>query len=323
MAFVRNVAFPVVGNLLRWSGLTQRGIETREVKVFADGISNQVVDVLADMHMGGVHKNLNRALIHSQVRAQEIIWDTPRICLDLGDRLTLGSGKIRPTKLSDISNLSDFFSPLVEESQWQHIWWVHGNHDRRMLEKISSENLVLLNGATEEIGFKQIIEPIQLSWGRIQLHGMPCYNTQSELYGSSIIRELIWKINAHSGVNLVMVHNPDGVRKIEEGKRSLGLSIDVPTLFLCGHTHGLLGFQGVPRIGKKLANAARKWINMEQDTQYISGYYPATSGEPYGTFVSRGMGDQADIFRIWKGGRERPILRFVEKKEDAEITFGR
>lgn len=32
-----------------------------------------VIDVLADMHMGGVHKRLNAALAHSQKRAQEII----------------------------------------------------------------------------------------------------------------------------------------------------------------------------------------------------------------------------------------------------------
>jgi hypothetical protein len=37
---------------------------------------------------------------------------------------------------------------------------------------------------------------------------------------------------------------------------------------------------------------------MEQDTTYVSGYYPAKGGEPYGIFVSRGMGDQADIFRV-------------------------
>lgn len=37
---------------------------------------------------------------------------------------------------------------------------------------------------------------------------------------------------------------------------------------------------------------------MERDTPYISGYYSAKSGEPYGIFVSQGMGDQADIFRI-------------------------
>jgi hypothetical protein len=34
------------------------------------------------------------------------------------------------------------------------------------------------------------------------------------------------------------------------------------------------------------------------------------------------MGDQADIFRVLWGGRERPILRFVERKEDADIVLG-
>lgn len=51
MAFVRNVAFPAVGNLLRLSGLTRRGIETREVRVYADGIANRVIDIIADMHI--------------------------------------------------------------------------------------------------------------------------------------------------------------------------------------------------------------------------------------------------------------------------------
>jgi len=119
-----------------------------------------------------------------------------------------------------------------------------------------------------------------------------------------------------------MVHNPDGVRQIEAMKAQLGLRIDVPTLFLCGHTHGLLGFQDIPLVGGKLANGARKWIDMQNDTPYISGYYPATTGEPYGTFVSQGIGDQADIFRVGSGGRERPILRFVDMKEDADIVLG-
>ncbi len=43
-----------------------------------------------------------------------------------------------------------------------------------------------------------------------------------------------------------MVHNPDGVRQIEAIKQQLQLRIDRPTLFLCGHTHGLLGFSDVP-----------------------------------------------------------------------------
>lgn len=323
MAFVRNVAFPLVWKTLRLLGQTKEDINTRELKIYADGVAGIVVDVLADMHMGGVHRGLNTALLHSQKRAQEIIWQTPRICLDLWDRLTLGSAKERPTNLTDLSNLWEYFSPLADKTEWGHIWWVNGNHDRRMLEKIAQSELDKLNWSAQEIGFKQIIEPVDLAHGRIRLHGMPCYNTQMEQYGSKIIRDLISNINSHSGVNIVMVHNPDGVRKIEEAKRNSGLSIDVPTLFLCGHTHGLLGFQGIPKFGNALSGYARKWIGMEKDTSYISGYYPAKSGEPYGIFVSQGMGDQADIFRIWKGGRERPILRFVEKKEDAEITLGR
>lgn len=95
-----------------------------------------------------------------------------------------------------------------------------------------------------------------------------------------------------------MVHNPDGVRQIEDMKAQYELRINLPTLFLCGHTHGLLGFGDIPLVGKKLSNGARKWIGMERDTLYISGYYPATTGEPYGIFVSQGMGDQPDIFRI-------------------------
>lgn len=61
---------------------------------------------------------------------------------------------------------------------------------------------------------------------------------------------------------------------------------------------------------------------MQNDTPYISGYCAAKTGEPYGIFVSQGMGDQADIFRIGSGGRERPILRFVDKREDADIVLG-
>lgn len=156
----------------------------------------------------------------------------------------------------------------------------------------------------------------------MQIHGMPCYNTQPEQYGSKIIRELIANINAHTGVNIVMVHNPDGVKHIESKKKTLGLSIDVPTLFVCGHTHGLLGFPDVPLIGKSLSHIARKWIGMEPDTPYISGYTPSTGGEPYGIFVSQGMGDQADIFRVLSGNRERPIIRFVERESSADIVLG-
>lgn len=322
MAFVRNVAFPLVWKTLRLLGQTQENINTRELKIYADGIAGIVVDVLADMHMGGVHRGVNTALLHSQKRAQEIIWNTHRICLDLWDRLTLGSVKERPTNISDLSNLWAYFYSLADMSDWEYIWWVNGNHDRRMLEKIAQSELDRLNWGAREMGFKQIMEPVDLAHGRIRLHGMPCYNTQIEQYGSKIIRELISNINSHPGVNIVMVHNPDWVRKIEEAKRSLGLSIDVPTLFLCGHTHGLLGFQDVRLVGNKLSNIARKWIGMNRDTPYVSGYYPALSGEPYGIFVSQGMGDQADIFRIWKGGRERPILRFVERESIADIVIG-
>jgi predicted MPP superfamily phosphohydrolase len=323
MAFVRNVAFPLAWKTLRFLWQTKENIETREIRIYAGGVAGIVIDVLADMHMGGVHKNLNAALAHSQKRAQEIIWTTRRICLDLWDRLTLGSGKERPTNISDLSNLWAYFYSLADMSDWEYIWWVNGNHDRRMLEKIAQSELDRLNWGTREMWFRQIIEPVDLENGRIRLHGMPCYNTQLELYGSRIIRELIANINSHSGVNIVMVHNPDGVRKIEEAKRNLGLSIDVPTLFLCGHTHGLLGFSEVPWVGAKLAQWARKWINMEPDTPYTSGYYPALSGEPYGIFVSQGMGDQADIFRILSGGRERPIFRFVERESMADIVIGR
>jgi len=130
---------------------------------------------------------------------------------------------------------------------------------------------------------------------------MPCFNTQSELYSTRAIHDLISNINAHSVVNIVMVHNPDGVRQIEAIKAQCRLRINVPTLFLCGHTHGLLGFGDIPLVGEKLSNGARKWIGMEKETPYISGYYPATTGEPYATYVTQGMGDQTDIFRIFSG----------------------
>jgi predicted MPP superfamily phosphohydrolase len=321
MKFVRNVIFPTVWNYLRAQGKTREDITTREIKIYAEGVAGIVLDILADMHMGGVHKCVNSALSGSQKRAQEIIWDTQRICLDLWDRLTLGSVKERPTNLSDLSNLWDYFSPLARITEGGHIWWIDGNHDRRMLEKIAQNELDRLNWGTKEIGFKQITHPVDLANGRIRLHGMPCYNTQKGLYTPESVRELIWNINNGDGVNIVMVHNPDGVRQIEAIKQQLQLRIDRPTLFLCGHTHGLLGFSDVPWVGAKLAQWARKWINMEPDTPYTTGYYPAQSGEPYGIFVSRGMGDQADIFRILWGGRERPILRFVERESMADIVI--
>lgn len=323
MAFIRNVAFPAVGKLLSGLHMTQEGIRTHEIKMYANGISGLVVDILADLHIGGVHRRCNAALIHSQRRAQEIIWDTPCVCLDLWDRLTLGSIRERPTEHQDVLNLWDYFSPLAIKNEWGHIWWVDGNHDTRIPEKIWKwAKFSLLKLGLKEIGFRQIDEPVELAGGRVHIHGMPCYNTQKDLYTPEAVKELIWNINKHSGVNIVMVHNPDGVRQIEAMKAQLGLRINVPTLFLCGHTHGLLGFQDIPFIGKKLANWARTWIDMQNDTPYISGYYPATTGEPYGTFVSQGMGDQADIFRVWSGGRERPIFRFVDKKEDADIVLG-
>lgn len=50
---------------------------------------------------------------------------------------------------------------------------------------------------------------------------MPCHNTQKELYTPEAVRELLSNINSHSGVNIVMVHNPDGVRQIEAMKAQL------------------------------------------------------------------------------------------------------
>lgn len=167
-----------------------------------------------------------------------------------------------------------------------------------MNEKLGPKKLQALRENMESLGFKQILQPVQLAGGRVKLHGMPCYNTQKELYTPEAIRSLVSNINSHSGINIVMVHNPDGVRQIEAIKEQYKLRINVPTLFLCGHTHGLLGFQDIPLVGKKLANGARKWIDMQQDTPYISGYYPAKTGESGGTLVSCGVGDQPDIFRL-------------------------
>ncbi len=322
MAFVRNVAFPAVGNLLRLSGLTRRGIETREVRVYADGIANRVIDIIADMHIWGVHKNINPTLQRSQSEADRIIWDTQCVTLNLGDIMTLGSWEHKPTGFEHVQDLEMYFSDNAKRSEGGKIWSIDGNHDRRMLEKISPKNLEGLRRLIGDLGFDYIDKPIEIWGDKIKLHSMPCHNTQKELYTPEAVRELLSNINSHSGVNIVMVHNPDGVRQIEAMKAQLWLRINVPTLFLCGHTHGLLGFQDIPIVGEKLSRWARKWIGMESDSQYISGYYPATTGEPYGIFVSRGMGDQADIFRVLWGGRERPILRFVERKEDADIILG-
>lgn len=323
MALIRDVAFPAAWNMLRTLWMTQEGIKTHEIKMYANSISRLVVDILADLHIGGVHHDLNEALRGSQKKANAIIGHTPCIMLDIWDRMTLGSKNHAPTWFESLRNLGDFFYSNAQQWEWRRIWWVDGNHDMRMGEKVSDKKLQHMRKYTEDIGFRQIIEPIELAGGRLKIHGMPCYNTQKELYTPEAVKELIWNINNQkSGINIVMVHNPDGVRQIEAMKDQLWLRINVPTLFLCGHTHGLLGFQDIPLVGGKLANGARKWIDMQNDTPCISGYYPAMTGEPYGTFVSQGMGDQADIFRILNGGRERPILRFVEKKEDADIVLG-
>jgi hypothetical protein len=53
--------------------MTQKSIETREIKIYADGIAGIVLDIIADMHMGGVHKDLNKALQKSQNEANRII----------------------------------------------------------------------------------------------------------------------------------------------------------------------------------------------------------------------------------------------------------
>lgn len=322
MAIIRDKIFPAVWKTLSGLGMTQRGIRTHEIKVYADWVAGVILDIIADMHMGWVHRDINLALRDSQKKSREIIGNTPTICLDLWDRLTLGTARERPTNSSDLSNLWPYFDNIAQKSDWERIWWVNGNHDKRMTEKMTLGELDWLNDTTREIWFRQILSPIELAGWKIRIQGMPCYNTQRELYTHKSIRELISNINSHSGVNIVMVHSPDGVRQIEEIKQQPWLRIDVPTLFLCGHTHGLLGFGDVPIIGEKLSNGARKWIGMERDTPYISGYYPGNTGEPYGTFVSQGMGDQGDIFRILSGWRERPLLRFVEEAADADIVLG-
>lgn len=316
--FVRDVAFPFAWLLFRSLRATRDDINTREIKLYVDGVAGIVLDIITDMHVGGFHKNLNSILVTSQKKAQEIVLSSPRICLDLGDRLTLGGGKHGPTQISHLESLAEYFASLADSSEGWKIWWVHGNHDRRISGKITPGELSFLEKSTADMWFQQIIQPLDFPQYRIRLQGMPCYNTQKNLYNEKSVWELIWNINQHSGVNIVMVHNPDGVRRIEAIKTQLWLHISVPTLFLCGHTHGLLGFQHVPVLGL----GARKCISMERDTQYVAGYYPAKNNESYGIFVSRGMGDQAGIFRIPWGERERPILRFAEKREDADIVLG-
>lgn len=336
MTFIRNIAFPAVWSVLKGLYLTKRWINTHVVTIYADGVSNQIIQVLADTHIGGVHKDVNRVLIDSQRQADAIIGNTPCITVDLGDIMTLWNiprdselrrkffigQKHHETWFWDIHRMWSYFYDNARKSEWQTIFGVKWNHDMRMWEKVFPTKLRWLQEAIGEMGVQYLTEPVILGNGRIKIHTMPCYNTQKELYTPEAVRELFSHINAHSGVNIVMVHNPDGVRQIETIKVQLWLRIDVPTLFLCGHTHGLLGFQGVPWLSNTLSGYARKWIGMEQDTPYISGYYRATSGEPYGIFVSQGMGDQADIFRILWGGRERPILRFTENKEEADIVIG-
>lgn len=60
-----------------------------------------------------------------------------------------------------------------------------------MGERVEAEDLTRMVGHMGEFGFKQILKPQELAGGRVQIHGMPCYNTQKDLYTPEAVKKLI------------------------------------------------------------------------------------------------------------------------------------
>lgn len=55
-----------------------------------------------------------------------------------------------------------YFSDNAKRSEGGKIWSIDGNHDRRMLEKISPKNLEGLRRLIGDLGFDYIDKPIEI-----------------------------------------------------------------------------------------------------------------------------------------------------------------
>ncbi len=103
-----------------------------------------------------------------------------------------------------------------------------------------------------------------------------------------ILDQYIYTLNhTHNDMNIVLLHNPDGLEFLLARLRATNQSLTTPTLFLAGHTHG--GMVDLPLLRKIGLMASRTAFTRYKWWYWPEGKYAETGN--WKLYVSTGMGN--------------------------------
>lgn len=103
-----------------------------------------------------------------------------------------------------------------------------------------------------------------------------------------ILDQYIYTFNhTHNDLNIVLLHNPDGLEFLLARLRTTKQSLTTPTLFLAGHTHG--GMVDLPLLRKIGLMASRTAFTRYKWWYWPEGKYAETGN--WKLYVSTGMGN--------------------------------
>lgn len=103
-----------------------------------------------------------------------------------------------------------------------------------------------------------------------------------------ILDQYIYTLNhTHNDLNIVLLHNPDGLEFLLARLRATKQSLTTPTLFLAGHTHG--GMVDLPLLRKIGLMASRTAFTRYKWWYWPEGKYAETGN--WKLYVSTGMGN--------------------------------
>lgn len=103
-----------------------------------------------------------------------------------------------------------------------------------------------------------------------------------------ILDQYIYTLNhTHNDLNIVLLHNPDGLEFLLARLRATKQSLTTPTLFLAGHTHG--GMVDLPLLRKIGLMASRTAFTRYKGWYWPEGKYSETGN--WKLYVSTGMGN--------------------------------
>lgn len=103
-----------------------------------------------------------------------------------------------------------------------------------------------------------------------------------------ILDQYIYTLDStHNDLNIVMLHNPDGLEFLLARLRATGQSLKTPTLFLAGHTHGAM--IDLSFLRKIWLMASRTSFSRYRGWYWPEGKYADTGN--WKMYVSTGMGN--------------------------------